>query len=637
VSGDPLVAGSGQACGGDGSRAYTYVVDSTGDAMTEFVVGINDLDATHYTNVLFPPGWNFAVEEVGVNHACGLVTPHGVVSAGPCGSLSPGQARWRAEDPQYAVELFTFGFDHPWHPHDAGWGVLTLGEGSPTDFAAFTEAWEAPVGEGSGPVHGPYLPASLDLEPETFVSDGGGEIQVPGYSVPSFTYWDADGLKDLIVGEGGDGYPGKVRVYPNVGTPSDPQFAGYFYAQSEGSDLTVPGEGCQGAFPRVVYWDEDGLKDLVIGMPDGTVKLFRNTGSDEEPSFDGGTLLQVGEPGSKTDISVFARATPTVVDWNSDGKKDLVIGSVDGLIRLFINEGTDTRPDFRSEQFAELGGEPLAVLATRSSPDVMDMDGDGRKDLVVGDREGQVLFYANTGTEAAPSFSQLSRVRAGSIPIDLVGLPRSRPFVCDWTGDGTLDVLVGAVDGKVHLYQRAVSPGDLDYDGDVDEDDYALFAPCMTGPEGGILTGCGSADLDDDVDVDLGDFSIFELHFDPPLVPHVGDFSHGDCEIPSGDRLGLCGEHVFQFTVEPGTLHVLHSNALYNCCLDDIVVSLTVEGTTLHLTEEEILTEPCPCVCCYDVESTVVGLAPGPYTVEYCWYDYETGQEQCHAEDIVVP
>ena len=39
------------------------------------------------------------------------------------------------------------------------------------------------------------------------------------------------------------------------------------------------------------------------------------------------------------------------------------------------------------------------------------------------------------------------------MPIDLAGSARARPFICDWTGDGLLDLLVGGSDGLVHLYQ----------------------------------------------------------------------------------------------------------------------------------------------------------------------------------------
>ena len=88
--------------------------------------------------------------------------------------------------------------------------------------------------------------------------------------------------------------------------------------------------------------------------------------------------------------------------------------------------------------------------------------------------------------------------------------------------------------------------------------------------------------------------------------------------------------------VEGRTLHVVHRNATYNCCPDEIRVDLMVAGRTLRLTEQEILTMPCFCLCCYDVQSTVAGLTSGTYTVEYCWEDWETGYA-CHTEEVSVP
>ena len=86
--------------------------------------------------------------------------------------------------------------------------------------------------------------AGLVLGPEQVVQAAGADISVPGFSVPSFVYWDDDGLKDLVVGEGsgltGFGY---VRVYLNSGSPGSPLFTTYFYAQSNGSDLRSPGGG----------------------------------------------------------------------------------------------------------------------------------------------------------------------------------------------------------------------------------------------------------------------------------------------------------------------------------------------------------------------------------------------------------
>lgn len=360
-------------------------------------------------------------------------------------------------------------------------------------------------------------PVVLDFGPVDYVQAGGTDIVVPGYSVPSLAPWDGDDLPDLVVGEGVTDFPGKVRVYLNTGTPTDPQFLDFFYVQSLGADLEIPAEGCMGAFPRVVYWDADDRKDLLLGRPEGTVEIYLNIGSDDEPTFDGGTRLQVGDPGEKEDIDVFYRATPTVVDWNNDGRKDLVVGSVDGLIYLYLNEGTDTEPDFRSTQFAELhDGTVLTVPTTRSSPHVIDLDHDGKKDLLSGDREGQLLFFRNVATNHAPAFAPFTLARSDGVTIDLPELPRSRPFVCHWNGDGLLDVLVGSADGTVRLYFGLPRPGDLDGDGDVDLDDLTALCTCLAGadvttpPPGVDPAQFASADLDGDGDVDLRDAAVFQ-------------------------------------------------------------------------------------------------------------------------------
>ena len=83
----------------------------------------------------------------------------------------------------------------------------------------------------------------LNLGPEELVQADGIDLEVPGYSVPSFVHWDDDGLRDLVVGEGSSVSDGKVRVYLNTGTILAPQFSTYFFAQSEGVDLTVPEGG----------------------------------------------------------------------------------------------------------------------------------------------------------------------------------------------------------------------------------------------------------------------------------------------------------------------------------------------------------------------------------------------------------
>jgi len=294
----------------------------------------------------------------------------------------------------------------------------------------------------------------FELGPPSFVQIGSVDIAVPGYSVPSAFDWNNDGLADLIVGEGGGATPGKVRVYPNSGNNNAPVFETFFYAQSDGADLMVPAAGCLGAFPRVTYWDGDGAKDLLIGQADGLIALFLNTGSDHDPVFGQEFFLQVGPFGSKVDIDVGARATPVVVDWNNDGRKDLVVGAYDGHVRIFLNHGTDNEPDFLVEDFALSFGQPLILDTLRTSPAVGDVTADGKKDLILGDTEGRLLLYANTASNDNPSFLSAVAVNSQGVPIDLDS-SRSRPALCDWDVDGMTDVLLGSSDGTVRIYLNA--------------------------------------------------------------------------------------------------------------------------------------------------------------------------------------
>jgi hypothetical protein len=359
--------------------------------------------------------------------------------------------------------------------------------------------------------------AAINLGPEELVLAGGAPIVVPGYSVPSFEDWNNDLLKDLIVGEGG-ATPGKVRIYLNVGTESDPCFVNYFYAQSDGQDLSCPAQGCLGCFPRVVYWDEDERKDLLVGQADGTVKIFLNVASDNEPVFDAGANIKVGADYA-WNLDVGARATPVAVDWNDDGMLDLVAGGLDGLIHVYYNCGCggSVPPRFNFSPpdglYAQANGRDLQVPAGRSSPVVMDLDGDGKKDLLTGNTDGQILFYKNTELDALPAFSGYSLVKSNGQPIELPGTLRSRPSVCYWTGDGHFgskdgywDLLVGYGDGKVRLYRGIPKRGDFDADGDLDADDFTFIAQALDQP---IPPGGTPADLNDDAVVDIVDLRLF--------------------------------------------------------------------------------------------------------------------------------
>ncbi len=333
-----------------------------------------------------------------------------------------------------------------------------------------------------------------DFRAEQLVQADGDAIAVPGYSVPSLADWNSDGMEDLIVGQGSGTYPAKVRVYLNSGKSGNPAFSSFFYVQSGGADLVCTGSGCMGCFPRVVYWDGDDRKDLLIGESVGYVRLYLNVGSDEAPAFDEGAFVQMGLAGSKVKMYIGSRATPTLVDYDGDGKRDIVSGAIDGKIHIFLNKGTDSEPDFVDKTFARTTTGEVDV-GSRSSPEVVDVDCDGLPDLLCGDTYGRIHIARNVGTFESPVFAEFEAVESEGVEIDLPGVARSRPFVCYWTDDVYRDVLAGGGDGLIYLFQGRPLQGDVNADGRVNFLDIAVF---------GIFWGqadcgeCGQVDLSGD-------------------------------------------------------------------------------------------------------------------------------------------
>ncbi len=77
-------------------------------------------------------------------------------------------------------------------------------------------------------------------------------------------------------------------------------------------------------------------------------------------------------------------------------------------------------PVFSSSFFVQANGGDLVVSASIPDPCVVDWDGDGVKDLVIGQfSSGKIRFYPNSGSNENPVFTNYSFLKAGGIDISM--------------------------------------------------------------------------------------------------------------------------------------------------------------------------------------------------------------------------
>ncbi|MFH1758172.1 MAG: FG-GAP-like repeat-containing protein [Pseudomonadota bacterium] len=223
---------------------------------------------------------------------------------------------------------------------------------------------------------------------------GGKEIKVKNPSAPYLVDWNGDGKIDLLVGDGG----GYLHLFLNAGAADSVDFAPGVKVQAAGKDLD---EGSD-ASPCVVDWNEDGKKDLAMGMGNGVIYILLNEGSNEQPIFGKPIELNGGS------LDVGSNSSPDFADWNGDGKKDLIIGNDDGEIFVFLNKGTNEDPQYENK------GEKLPLkFGDNASPRVIGWNRPGANDLVIADRNGEVSLCVNTGTPQSPAFSEKKVLRTG--------------------------------------------------------------------------------------------------------------------------------------------------------------------------------------------------------------------------------
>jgi len=311
-----------------------------------------------------------------------------------------------------------------------------------------------------------------------------------------------DGLNDLLVSPNAkvqSEHYACVWHYNNTGASTD-----FFSFQSDTFLIDNTIDVNRYALPAFFDHNSDGLLDLIVGNygymahPDTFVAqlaLYENVGTPSNPQFNLVTRNYMQVQDQFIEHREYLR--PTFGDIDGDGDKDMLLGDNEGFLHFFENE-----PDAAGvANFTCPGpfvGERFQNIDVYqfTAPQLIDINGDDLLDLLLGYHNGRVAYFQNVGTSTEPDFEEVD-LTFGSVDVRQAATfsgGYATPYMT--TINDELCLFVGSEYGTISMYT------------DIEEnlgigDSFTLVTNNLSNINVGTFASIAFADLDDDSELEM--------------------------------------------------------------------------------------------------------------------------------------
>jgi hypothetical protein len=271
-------------------------------------------------------------------------------------------------------------------------------------------------------------------------------IDVGEAAAPVFFDYDGDGLQDLIVANYGYYNPNFTNGFQTALAlfKNIGSVTNPKYNLITRNFAGIDSLGITGIYPTFGDLDGDGDADMIIGQSNGHLLYFNNTAGAGNPCVFKLTSSYYDS------ISVGQYAAPQLVDVNKDGKLDLLVGKRNGALSYYQNSGSTTIPVFSStptnQNFGGVYVTKAGYVTGYSIPCLYNSG--GKSELIVGSESGFLYQYQNIDGNLNGNFTLVDSAY-GKIWEGL----RATPYLKDINSDGSADLVIGNFSGGVDLYK----------------------------------------------------------------------------------------------------------------------------------------------------------------------------------------